>query len=156
MGELVLVKKQNKMAVLPRLKNFVRFPRILRNVANSSKNASTEAASGAKPRSQEELSKMVGETMKKQWKSYGHYQHDKKLDYFEYHASVFVCAIFCVGICWFNYYRRDYSYRDWARREAMLLLLKERNRVYLTSTETTQTPQSLSCQLTKSWMVPPF
>ena len=53
------------MAVLPRLKNFVRFPRILRNVANSSKNASTEAASGAKPRSQEELSKMVGETMKK-------------------------------------------------------------------------------------------
>merc|ERR1711983_718484 len=78
MGELVLVKKQNKMAVLPRLKNFIRFPRILRNVANSSKNASTEAASGAKPRSQEELSKMVGETMKKQWKSYGLYQHDKK------------------------------------------------------------------------------
>merc|ERR1711976_452649 len=109
---------------LQRLKNFVRFPRILRNVANSSKNASTEAASGAKPRSQEELSKMVGETMKKQWKSYGLYQHDKKLDYFEYHASVFVCAIFCVGICWFNYYRRDYSYRDWARREAMLLLLE--------------------------------
>jgi len=117
------------MAVLPRLKNFVRFPRILRNVANSSKNASTEAASGAKPRSQEELSKMVGETMKKQWKSYGLYQHDKKLDYFEYHASVFVCAIFCVGICWFNYYRRDYSYRDWARREAMLLLLEREEQV---------------------------
>ena len=87
-------------------------------------------------------------------------------------------AIFCVGICWFNYYRRDYSYRDWARREAMLLLLEREEqvtkiknlhairrlflnlqiyyRVYLTSTETTQTPQSLSCHLTKSWMVPPF
>jgi len=86
------------MAVLQRLKNFVRFPRILRNVANSSKNASTEAASGAKPRSQEELSKMVGETMKKQWKSYGLYQHDKKLDYFEYHASVFVCGKTHLGI----------------------------------------------------------
>ena len=63
--ELVLVKKQNKMAVLQRLKNFVRFPRILRNVTNSTKNASTEAAPGAKPRTQEELSKMVGETMTK-------------------------------------------------------------------------------------------
>ena len=38
-------------------------------------------------------------------------------------------AIFCVGICWFNYYRRDYSYRDWARREAMLLLLEREEQV---------------------------
>ena len=40
-----------------------------------------------------------------------------------------VLAIFCVGICWFNYYRRDYSYRDWARREAMLLLLEREEQV---------------------------
>ena len=46
---------------------------------------------------------------------------------------LFLLAVLCVSLCFFNYYRRDYSYRDWARREAMLLMLEreEQNLPYI-------------------------
>jgi len=76
-------------------------------------------------RTPEEIKKYVEEECKQGWRGFGFWPHDRFRDKVTGHIAFFaVCATFVIPV-WVYNYLPDYSLKNWAQREAFLLL-KER------------------------------
>merc|ERR1712088_1028605 len=98
---------ENKMAAFEKIRNLVRVSRLFKGNKNvlseaSSRNGSTQTP--FRKRTQEELSAYVKEIESRSWKSKEAAPWNRKLDSF--------------------HYKRDFSLRDWGRREAMIIMLE--------------------------------
>jgi len=76
-------------------------------------------------RTKEEITKYVGEELQKNWVGYGFYSFDRFRDTVAGNMAFFIVAASCWIPIWFYNYMPDYQLRNWATREAYLLL-KER------------------------------
>lgn len=104
---------------------------VLRNVINSQKGAicfistSPKKSDTATISTTEKASDAVSQTSSKakNWVFYGYDMKDEKNDRNTTHASFFFSTTVCIvfgGMVW--YYQPDFTKRDWAQREAYLVL----------------------------------
>jgi len=76
-------------------------------------------------RTDEEIKKYVEEEVSKNWVGFGFYPWDRYKDNVAGHIAFFCVAMTCVVPIWLYNYMPDYQLKNWAHREAYLLL-KER------------------------------
>jgi len=76
-------------------------------------------------RSDEEIKKYVEKEIKENWVSYGFYPWDRYKDNVAGQIAFFCVALITVVPIWIYNYTPDYQLKNWAHREAYLLL-KER------------------------------
>jgi len=109
----------NKMAVWNRLKQLTR----LRQFQWTKRGAATkEYDASAVTRTQEEISKYVKENEGKMWKGYGKAAYSRNADWWEYHLCYAALTLFITQGFWWYYYKGDHLGKNWARREAVLLV----------------------------------
>ena len=58
------------------------------------------------------------------WKSKDAAPWNRKLDRWEYNCFVIAGILMILPPAWIIHYKRDYSLRDWGRREAMIIMLE--------------------------------
>merc|ERR1712080_219549 len=89
------------------------------------KDAAHEHGGKIEQRTQEEITKYVGDELQKNWRVYGFYPWDRERDRIAGNIGFFIVAASCIIPIWFYNYMPDYQLKNWATREAYLLL-KER------------------------------
>nr|XP_040579771.1 NADH dehydrogenase [ubiquinone] 1 beta subcomplex subunit 11, mitochondrial-like [Lepeophtheirus salmonis] len=102
--------------------------RLLRNRFSILNHKSISLSAPCVVRTEEEITEYVRKLESKNWQSYGYDYENKTTDRLYANWFVFL-ACFIVTYCTFSmYYLPDYRYRDWAMREAYIVLnQKERD-----------------------------
>merc|ERR1712088_939181 len=77
-----------------------------------------------RPRTQEDLCKYVEDAKWKNWASYGLDQHDRVRDEINFHNEIATFALFMLIMMYICHYKKDPYRKDWARREATILVLE--------------------------------
>lgn len=96
----------------------------LRMLSTSSKKSDTAAATSAQPREPDTIDFSIESVRKsKNWLSYGFDYEDKEYDEQIFRSTMFFAFTLClVGCSFFACYYPDPHQRDWAQREAFLVL----------------------------------
>jgi len=77
-----------------------------------------------RPRTQEDLCKYVEDAKWKNWATYGLDQQDRVRDEINFHNEIATFALFMLLMMYVCHYKKDPYKKDWARREATILVLE--------------------------------